>query len=364
MPTLNHILGGVPLSGTIKRVAGGIPADGVPPAFMRVTSRKKGKLAEWIEVDDTRQSARRVHYGSPSINVSDIPGVRKRSFEFIHTFEHILHEPATLADLQNPDPMLRNLAEQTIARDTEQFAMRFVNHRLTGIYSALVAGRIRYDREGNLVDPNAVSSAVDVDFGVPAGNRDQLDVDGSGDIIDASWALSGTPIATHIRRLKKAAVRLSGYRIKHAFYAENLLEFILDNNQLSAIINRNDGFQTMALAGEIPPVLNLQWHPIDDLFFEDQNGDIVELVTADTVVFTPDPSPEWWEVIEGSFPVPRNFNISADALAAVSNMTEENGMFSYATMLPDPPSIKQLAGDTFLPVLKVPRAIFIADVTP
>ena len=39
-------------------------------------------------------------------------------------------------------------------------------------------------------------------------------------------------------------------------------------------------------------------------------------------------------------------------------------MFSYATVKDDPVTIKQVGGDTFLPALKVPAAIWQADVTP
>jgi len=38
------------------------------------------------------------------------------------------------------------------------------------------------------------------------------------------------------------------------------------------------------------------------------------------------------------------------------------GMFSYATVTADPPTVKQYAGDTFLPVICVPKSIFIATV--
>jgi len=65
--------------------------------------------------------------------------------------------------------------------------------------------------------------------------------------------------------------------------------------------------------------------------------------------------------------VPTNFELANNATSAVDvahSLREQAGMFSYAEMLTDPPSIKMVAGDTFLPVIKVPKAVFIADVTP
>jgi len=80
-------------------------------------------------------------------------------------------------------------------------------------------------------------------------------------------------------------------------------------------------------------------------------------------VFTPDPSPEWWEVIQGTYPIPSDIgNVSNDAMASLRNVSVEPGMFSYAHVLSDPVTIKHLAGDTFLPVIKVPNAVVIATV--
>jgi hypothetical protein len=43
-------------------------------------------------------------------------------------------------------------------------------------------------------------------------------------------------------------------------------------------------------------------------------------------------------------------------------MQTQAGMFAYGLASADPPSAKIVYGDTFLPVLKVPSAIFVATV--
>jgi hypothetical protein len=52
------------------------------------------------------------------------------------------------------------------------------------------------------------------------------------------------------------------------------------------------------------------------------------------------------------------------SLSSLSALTSAYGLFSYSVLMTDPVAIKQVAGDTFLPTLKVPAAIFIANVNP
>jgi len=48
--------------------------------------------------------------------------------------------------------------------------------------------------------------------------------------------------------------------------------------------------------------------------------------------------------------------------AVASGMEVKAGMFAYGMASADPPSAKIVYGDTFLPVLKVPSAVFVATV--
>jgi hypothetical protein len=43
-------------------------------------------------------------------------------------------------------------------------------------------------------------------------------------------------------------------------------------------------------------------------------------------------------------------------------MEARAGMFAYGMASADPPTAKIIYGDTFLPVLKIPSAIFVATV--
>jgi hypothetical protein len=108
----------------------------------------------------------------------------------------------------------------------------------------------------------------------------------------------------------------------------------------------------------------MTWVPAYDAFFEDQNGVLQSLVGDDQVVFTPEPTPDWIGWLEGTYPVPTGVGtVSTDGATALRNsVTTAAGMFAYGLISTDPVTIKMVAGDTFLPVLKVPKAIFQATV--
>jgi len=48
----------------------------------------------------------------------------------------------------------------------------------------------------------------------------------------------------------------------------------------------------------------------------------------------------------------------------LGNVMEVYGQFSYATVTRNPVGLEHAARDTFLPLIKVPDAIFIGDVVP
>jgi len=230
--------------------------------------------------------------------------------------------------------------------------------------SALFKGYLYFDGEGNLLN-SATGAVVTIDYQVPAGNQDQCDMLGDGSIIDAKWSAVGTDIHTHIQAILKAALKLTGLPLTTAYYGTNILDYLLKNTILSELIVRNVGTQQAFINGQIPDgFLGIQkWVPAQNAYYVDADNSYQDLMDDDDVVFTPTVSPIWYEFIEGSYPVPTNIGaVAADAVGAMSNILQKYGMFSYATVLNDPVTVKQNAGDTFLPVVKNPNAIVKASV--
>jgi len=354
------------LIGSVQQVLGGVPEDVLPPGFLNVTDRVEGKTGEYTMAAGTRETARIVAYGSPA-RQRVMTGVKKVPVSLLHTFESLPADPTVLMQLQSEESNVRQvMGRETIARNLVDFGTRFRNLRVSCVYSIFKYGAIYFDSEGNLL-PSSTGAYYTVDFQVPVGNKDQLDILGEGEIIDASWATAATDIIAHVRNIKSAARKKTGYVLKHCFYGPNLPSRLLGNTMIKSLIagspNLNEAF--VNAPSEIPQgLLGLQWHPIADAFFVDADGAYQSWFSGDEAIFTPDPSPDWWGLMEGTYPVPTTTEISADMAQAVNSFQAIQGAFSFATVSYNPPSIMHFAGDTFLPLLKNPWAVFLADVTP
>ena len=360
--TLDQILGGANLTGVIQQTLTGIP-DVFPASFYASRKPVDGDTAEYTRVDGTRQTARIAAYGSPS-QQRELQDVAKVPVKLIHTVESILHTPATLTNLLNFDnPSRQQMGIAEITRQTRQFRQLFDNLRVASLTSMLFTGSINFDGGGNLLPSNS-GATISVNYNVPSGNTGQLNVFGAGAILDTSWDNAAADIATQLTSLKKAARKLTGYPLVHAFYGQDVLGYLLGNDQVKEMMKFNAQANTQTLAGDVPPGLfGMQWHPAYEAFYLDSTGTAQDLVAGNQVLFTPDPSMDWLDWLEGSYPVPTSVgNVTPDSIAAAGNVSLATGMFSYAQVTSDPVTIKQVAGDTFLPVLKVPGSIFVATV--
>jgi hypothetical protein len=360
--TLDQILGGTNLTGVIQQTTTGIP-DVFPASFYASRRPVDGDTAEYTRIDGTRQTARIAAYGSPS-QQRELKNVGKVPVKLIHTIESVLHKPNVLTNLLNfSEPTRQQLGIAEVTRQTRQFRQLFDNLRVASLTSMLFTGSINFDGNGSLLASSG-GAKISVNYGVPAGNTAQLNALGAGNILDTSWDNAAANIATQLTNLKKAARKLTGYPLVHAFYGQNVLDYLLANNKVKEMMKFNPAANTRTLAGETPSNLfGMDWHPAYEAFYEDDAGVAQDLVGGDQILFTPEPTMDWLDWLEGTYPVPTNVGaITADAIGAAGNVSVASGMFSYGQVLSDPVTVKHVAGDTFLPVLKVPKAIFIATV--
>jgi hypothetical protein len=360
--TLEQILGGANLTGVIQQTTTGIP-NVFPEGFYASRRPVDGDTAEYTRIDGTRQTAHIAAYGSPS-QQRELKNIAKVPVKLIHTIESVLHKPNVLTNLLNfAEPTKQQLGVAEVTYQTRQFRQLFDNLRVASLTSMLFTGSINFDGNGSLL-AGPGGAKISVNYGLPAGNQGQLNVLGAGNILDATWDNAVAGIATQLTNLKKAARRLTGYPLAHAFYGQNVLDYLLGNNKVKEMMKFNPAANARTLAGDVPSNLfGLSWHPAYEAFYEDDTGTPQDLVGGDQVLFTPEPSMDWLDWLEGTYPVPSNVGaITPDAIGAAGNVSVASGMFSYGQVLSDPVTVKHVAGDTFLPVLKVPKAIFVATV--
>lgn len=351
---LQQLLGYVQLAGIIEAVKLGVP-NPFPKQFFNITKKTVGDSGRYSQVTGTRRTARLVQYGGPALQ-REQRNFATRDVKLLHSFEEQQYSPILLQQLRNYENYEQmQMGKQEVVRQTKNLAQLFQNLRISALALALANGRLGFDGSGNLLPDSSYSSAVEqIDFSVNANNKNQLN-----GIISASWALAATDIPSQLRTLKQKSAQLTGYPLRNVFYGINVPSYLTQNDYVLDYLARNPSENAEFLASnEIGDLFGLKWHPVYESFFEDSAGTNQNIFDANLCVFTPEVTEDWYELMEGSYTVPRSINIMTDAMQSLANFDVVHGMFSYGMIGSNPPGIKQFSGDTFLPIIKIPDVVF------
>lgn len=376
--SIEQILGWLNLTGEIKVTTTGIP-NPLPKPFFSTTKPTDADKGVYTTTRGQRKLARSVKYGArPSLR--ELLGVGEKPVKLIHNIEEQEIDPLIMRHLRAKDAFTRDLAESEIKRQVAEFKQLFVNTQIASIISMLsltTANKIHVDANGYIL-PTSSGAADSYEFQVAATHQNQLN-----GIIAASWATTTTDIPLHLRNLRKQSLKDTGRRLGLALYGENVPTYLAANNFMKDWWVRNPGYQMQWLNGwEIPDgMLGFRWIPMYGSFFEDNSGTNQDLWGADHITFLPavsgnQPSDseenamgevtamsDWYEMMLGTYEVPRSLSVAGDAASVLSNVETVLGMFSYGT-IDKYAKASTVAGQTFLPVLKNPDVLYAADVTP
>lgn len=347
------------ITSVVNKAAGGVP-NMLPPGFLTSTQQVFGPKFTWDIKESSRKTAPMVGQGNPSASRA-LQAISQQSAT-LPRFSTNIVIPGNLLD------GLRGLGTSNqqdegvswVRYQLEEHGRDFMNTRIAAIYSALKQGAIYFQNDGSgafELLPTSSGADLTIDLQVPAANKNSL----GGLLTD--WSASSTDIVEEIQSVLEQAYKQSGQEIRHVFYGPNVRGYITENAQVQDFLRTDTGMANALKQGAIPANFGgdgLQWHPMRRGFFEDSSGTNQDWFTGDEVIFTPDPSPAWYTLAEGTERVPTNLNVT-DPSASVG--APIRGMGAYAYQQPDPLSYKVVGFDSFLPVFTVPSAIFIGDCT-
>lgn len=364
--SLETILGYKYLTGLIQGIMPGIPKK-FPKQLYDLKEQIIGDTADAFVVEGQRKTAARAEYGAPPVQTV-IKGISNKPTKLLHFPESIQLKMLDFQKLINYENYtLQNMGQREIERHITDFSTKFSNTRIAAVASMMILGHLYFDGSGNLL-PTSSGAVLDVDYGIPSGNQTQLNVFGTGSIIDASWASASTNIYTHLVNIRKAMIKKVGRPVKYAFYGANIPGYLAANTTLQAFLSRNNAqpnynFQMMDSLDIPYAFAGMQWIPIYETFYEDYTGTIKEFgtVTDDMVIFTPEIDQSIYGMYEGSYLVPKSYNPFQGS--GVQDVEMVFGMASYGRLIDKPITAEIIAVDTFLPWWRIPNAIFQADVT-
>src|SRR5438477_4491310 len=96
-------------------------------------------------------------------------------------------------------------SEVFVTRQEAYLAQRFAN-LIEFQTAAMLRGTYSYTSDGDLLRHGFTGSETTIPYLVPAGNLSQLNMLGSGNILNADWATAGTDIPAHLHAINAAMI--------------------------------------------------------------------------------------------------------------------------------------------------------------
>jgi hypothetical protein len=379
--------------GMIETVKSGVN-NPFPEEFFTVGNQVMGDSAVYYKTVGERRVATLSAYGAPP-KIGSSSGVTATPVKLMHSYEELPLNVTMFQNLMNySDFGLQRMGALEVERVVRNFKQKYVNLRIAAMASTLFGGGINFDAAGNLLNPTAspVPNGTYISMqlptnngtaaaGVPSNSGTSIDPLGTGTAIAGlaagDWNNSSTSIAQQVTNIRQAAAQLTNTGLMYAFYGRNVPKYITQNTTIQPYLSRSNVIvvngqlpanQEYIQTGEIPsPTLDLIWRPAYSSFFADQFGAVQQLVGPNEVLFTPAYSPDWLDVVEGSYPVPA-YDWSKAYVGETTNPTSATsimnpfetkyGLFAYTVPSMKPPTASILVGDTFLVLLKNPLVCF------
>jgi hypothetical protein len=326
--------------------------------------RQSGRNFSFDIISSTRRVATARAGGSASSRqapqpVTAVIGSFPRAAETISLLdEDLLNRRA----IGGPTDDLDARGETFVTRQEAYLAQRFAN--LIELQTAgMLRGSYSYSEDGDELRHGFSGGQITVEFGIPPGNQDQLDMLGDGNILDADWADHDTDIPKHLHQINAAMVQLTGLGLAHVVLTSVGWQYLVNNAKVQAQGGSAnvvfDSLQRVG-AGEFSVVLRampwITFHVID-YGLDVWNGSsetFAKLIPDTHAAFFPEPSRRWTQFLEGSEIVTEGPN---------GPKSEQFGFYPFAYPVHDPSGWNLSAVFNGIPALYLPAAIAYGQIT-
>jgi Phage major capsid protein E len=292
--------------------------------------------------------------------VGQVRGTFPRSAEKIQLLDERIRNQRVIGGNVN---QLDALGAKYIDMQIDYLAQRFSN-LIEFQTAAMLRGQYTYTQSGNRLYHDYTGGVVTVDYKVPSGNKNQLNINGGGDIIDASWATASTDIPYHLLQINEQSVEVNGYSITDALASPIVWKYLMNNTKVTT---QGGSAQTAFEVfdkdneGNFKGVLRcapwLTWHIFSHGLQYGSSNTYGKVVANDQVTFCPKPSSDWCQYLDGTETV-------TEGPGASATRGDRSGFYSYSYPTYDPSGYNLHALHNGIPALYVPSAIINADVTP
>jgi hypothetical protein len=252
--------------------------------------------------------------------------------------------------------------EAYLTKQEAYLAQRFAN-LVEFQTAAMLRGSYSYHDDGDVLRHGFSGGSMTIDFQMPAGNKDQLDMLGTGNLLDADWAVAATDIPLHLQNINGAMLQLTGMGLSHVVLTSTGWRHVLQNAKVQAMGgSANVVFESLkrTSTGEFQATLRaLPWitFHIVDYGLDVWSGSsevFTPLIASDHAAFFAEPSPRWVRYLMGS-------EIVTEGPAGVRS--EQFGFYPYSYPTHDPSGWELSAVMNGIPALLTPSAMAYGLIT-
>ncbi len=326
--------------------------------------------------------------GPASVALNPVGDVRVACARF-HEKVRLLGEfLGNLSPIIGPNSQIDNGGQSYIARQELHLAEKY-NNTIELLTTGMFQDNLYFQLSGdNLLPvigaPSQPNLGIQVPFQIPSGNKNQLNLLGTGNIIQIGWQNTGAPLIKNCLQIQAAMTQLSGYQPRH-MWMNNLTWYnVLLNQEVRNTAgssntpfaeydrvpeSASDGMPQAEFGAILRGVPWLTWHIADDVLVT--GGDIdpswqqgatavtagttnfVKVCPDNTCIIAPDPSSDWTELYQGAEWVSEN---------AGQPMQLKRGYTYWKEWVTQPSCIELIALMNCIPLLYVPRAVCFATV--
>ena len=259
--------------------------------------------------------------------------------------------------------IIDQMGENYIMRQKRYMAERIAN-MIEFQTAALLRGSYTFDQQGDELRQGFSGGSETIDYQIPAGNKNQLDMLGAGSIITQSFATPSTDIPQALLAINDALNALSGLGIEHAVCNSTTFQYFLNNDKIKGQAGTaNTPYETYVRRGpgefsvRLKAIPWLEFHIID-YKLNIWNGSAyvrTSLVQTDQLTLFPTPSPNWVQYCNGG-------EVITEGPQGVRAFRHGAYFYGYASW--DPSGWNLCSVHNGFPMLYIPAAIINADVTP
>lgn len=307
----------------------------------------------------TVATARQPGQVSARIKPQKVGEVRGRFPRSAETIELLDEKIRNLRRIGGPLNELDAMGVSYITRQEVYLGQRFRNI-IEFQTAAMIRDSYFFTQSGDDLFHTFSSGGQRVNFRVPSGNLNQLNMLGNGDIITNSWATDSTDIPLDIMEIHEAMMQLTGKPLQNLVMGKEVWNYIINNTKVKAQAGTSVSPFTIDIQEDgnfVARLKSIPWVKFHVMLhgLEIGSGETYTLlIEADHVMGFPDPTPDWVQYFDGSEIVTEGPN----------GIREERfGFYPYAYPIHDPSGWHMTGVFNGIPSLKSPQNVTYFDVT-